>query len=300
MYSVKRWLKNLKSIFIDFLAFIGSVWVLVEFLSYVTNGWIDQYTKNTLYLVCVLFFALIFTLIKNKPKKSFSYQLRNKDNFIEVKVGDAFINEGSLIIPINDEFDVSLDGNVKKANSLQNKLIKDFYSDKEEHLATDIADKIKLGIKHDIGTTLEVEQNGKVFYLLVNSRKKENSRVESTVDDFLLSLSKLWEFIALESGRNNVITIPLISTNHGRIANFNRTIAIREIIYSYIDSSKQLNIADKLIISIHPSDMEKGNIDLDGIDEYLRYSCKHFRVVNFSSKQEGDEITSSSVIGIEN
>jgi hypothetical protein len=44
----------------------------------------------------------------------------------------------------------------------------------------------------------------KLFYLLVNSWKKENNRVESSVDDFLLSLSKLWTYIALESGRNSV------------------------------------------------------------------------------------------------
>jgi len=300
MYSLKRWLKNLKLIFIDFLAVTGSVWMLIEFLSYVTNGWIDTYTKNTYYLVCVLIFALIVSLRKNKPKISFAYKLRNKDNFIEVKVGDAFSNAGALVIPINNMFDVSLGGNVKKANSLQNKLIKNFYLDKEEHLEIDISKKINIKVAHTIGTTVEVEQIGKTFYLLVNSRKKDNNRVESTIDDFLLSLSKLWEFIALESGRNKIVTIPLISTNHGRIANFNRTIAIREIIYSYIDSSKLLNIADKLIISIHPSDLEKGDIDLDGINEYLKYSCKHFRIVNISSKQEGEEITSSNVIGIEN
>lgn len=300
MYSIKRWFKNLKSIFIDFLAVIGSTWVIVEFLSYVTNSWIDTYTKNGYYLISVLIFSLIVSLLKNKPKKSFSYMLRDKDNYIEVNVGDAFSNEGALVIPINDQFDVSLGGNVKKAKSLQNKLIKDFYLDKDEHLETDISNKIDISLTHEIGTTIEIEQTEKTFYLLVNSRKKDNNRVESTIDDFLLSLSRLWEFIALESGRNKIVTIPLISTNHGRIANFNRTKAIREIIYSYIDSSKQLNIADKLIISIHPSDLEKGDIDIDGIEEYLKYSSKHFRIVNISSKQEGEEITSSNVIGIEN
>ncbi|MCH7559258.1 MAG: hypothetical protein IIB56_17635 [Planctomycetes bacterium] len=36
--------------------------------------------------------------------------------------------------------------------------------------------------------------------------------------------------------------------------------AIKEIIESYIDASKSLNVSDKLIISIHPSDLIKGNI----------------------------------------
>jgi hypothetical protein len=146
---------------------------------------------------------LVRVFFKNKPKTFFSYQLRGKDNFIEVRVGDAFKNEGSLIIPFNNYFDVSLGGNVKKAKSLQNKLISKFYSGKEEHLATDISKKIDLTqLPYDIGKTIEVEQDEKLFYLLVNSWKKENNRVESSVDDFLLSLSKLWTYIALESGRN--------------------------------------------------------------------------------------------------
>jgi hypothetical protein len=48
-------------------------------------------------------------------------------------------------------------------------------------------------------------------------------------------------------------------------------IAIKEIIESYIDASKSLNISDKLIISIHPNDLTKGNINLDNIDEFLKF-----------------------------
>ena len=214
-------------------------------------------------------------------------------------MGDAFKNSGSLVVPINDCFDVSLGGNVRKAKSLQNKLITDFYSGKEEHLETDIAGKIDLSQSpHDIGTTIEIEQNGKIFYLLVNSRKKENNRVESSADDFLLSLSQLWTYIALETGRNSVVTIPLISTNHGRITNITRKTAIKEIIDSYIDASKTLNIADKMIISIHPNDLKKGNIDLDELDEFLRFSCRHYKITTFSDKPEGEEVSTSVVQSI--
>jgi len=170
------------------------------------------------------------------------------------------------------------------------------------HLSTDISEKIDTSLSpHDIGTTVEVEQNGKLFYLLVNSKKRNNNRVESSVDDFLLSLSKLWTYIALESGRNSVVTIPLISTSHGRITNINRTTAIKEIIESYIDTSKSLNIADKLIISIQPDDLKKGNIDLDEIDDFLKFSCMHYKITTFSDKPEGEgeEISASVVENIE-
>jgi len=299
MKNIKRWFHNFKPIVVDFVTGIGLFWLFVEIASYSTDGKIDEYTKSIGFFVFASLVILVISLAKNRPKTSFSYKLRDKDNFIEIKVGDAFKNSGSLVIPFNDCFDVSLGGNVKKAKSLQNKLITEFYSGKDEHLATDISDKIDSSSSpHDIGTTIEIEQNGKTFYLLVNSKKKENNRVESSADDFMLSLSKLWTYIATESGRNEVVTIPLISTNHGRITNINRTTAIKEIIESYIETSKTLNIADKLIISIHHDDLKKGNINLDEIDEFLKFSCKHYKIIIFSEKPEGEGISASVINSI--
>jgi hypothetical protein len=298
--TLKRWVYSCKSILSNTVTGVGLFWLFVEIASYSTNGQIDVFTKSILFFLIGFFVIIIIALIKNKPKTVFTYQLRDKDNVIEVKVGDAFKNYGSLVIPINDHFDVSLGGNVKKATSLQNKLISDYYSDKADHLANDISKKIDMSKTHEIGTTIEVEQNKKTFYLLVNSKKKENNRVESTTEDFLLSLEKLWSYIALESGRNSVVTIPLINTNHGRVPNLNRSTAIKEIIRSYIEASKYLNVADKLIVSIHSNDLNKGSIELDEINEYLRFSCRHYRAIKFSQKPEGKGISASAVESLNN
>jgi len=299
-FTFMRWIKNYFSILKDIATGMGTSWVSIELLSYATSESIDTYTKNTTFFLIILILVIIISLFKNKPKTSFTCKLRDKDNYIEIKVGDAFENIGALVVPINDCFDVSLGGNVKKAKSLQNKLIKEFYNTKEEHLEKDISEKIDISKSYEIGTTVEIEQKNKIFYLLVNSRKKDNNRVESSVDDFLLSLSKLWEYISSESGRNESVTIPLINTNHGRLPNMNRMTALKEIIYSYIESSKYYDISDKLIISIHPHDLKKGNIDLDEIEEYLKFSCKHFRIVKLSEKVEGEGISASTVETINN
>ena len=200
---------------------------------------------------------------------------------------------------------MSLGGNVLKANSIQNQVIQKFYSGKIEHLNTDIAHKISIGTKHEIGKTIEVEQKSDVFgnkkfYLVANSIKKENNRVISEIDHFTQALNGLWAYVALESGRDGAVTIPLMNTQHGRDSYLSRMTAIKEIVASYIESSKSLNICEKLIISIHPSDLQKGNIDLDELDEYLRYSCKHYRQVTFKTKSAGEEETASKVVKIEN
>lgn len=296
----KRWFACWKSVLTDIVTGVGLYWLLVEISSYSTNSQVDVVFKNLTSFSIAMTLIVLIALYKNRPRYHFSYKLRDKDVFVEVQVGDAFNNNGALIIPINDHFDTSLGGNVKKAKSVQNKLISEYYSGKCEHLDSDIQQKINTDSLHEIGTTIEVEQQGKKFYLLVNSKKKPNNRVESTIDDFLLSLTKVWDYIALESGRDDAITIPIISTRHGRITDLNRTKAIKEIIRSFIESSKKLNIADRLIVCIHPNDLEKGKIDLDSIDDFLRLSCLHYREVLFEPKVEGTEISDSEIQSINN
>lgn len=297
--KTKRWLRNSKSIFIDSISFIGIFWLFVEIFSYSTNGDADKILKDV-YLFTIVFLLIItFAIIKNKPKTSFKYHLRNKDNYIEVRVGDAFDNNGAMVIPVNDEFDMSLGGNVAKANSIQNQVIQKFYSGKIDHVNTDISSKIVIGKKYDIGTTIEVDQSGKKFYFLVNSVKFPNNRAKSDIDDFIQALNGLWQFIALESGRNSTVTIPLINTQHGRDSNLTRKSAIKEIITSYIESSKHLNICEKLIISIYPYDLVKGDIDLDEIDNFLKFSCNHYRKLTLQQRNE-DPSNGSRIVEIDN
>ncbi len=296
---LKRWQRNVKNILLDIVSWIGIFWLFVEMFSYSTNGKSDSFFKNVFLFFIVFILICILSLIKNRPKTSFKYNLRNKDNYVEVKVGDAFKNKGALIVPVNDEFDMSLGGNVCKANSIQNQVIQNFFSGKIEHINIDISAKVSIGIKHDMGKTIEIEQNNKKFYLVVNSKKNDNNRVKSEIDDFIQALNGLWQYIALESGRDTILTIPLINTQHGRDSYLSRKGAIKEIITSYIEASKSLNICEHLIISIHPIDLMKGNIDLDDIDDYLKFSCKHYRKLTLKQRNE-DPDNGSKIIQIDN
>src|SRR3989338_794141 len=305
MILLKRWCKKWQSILVDAISFVGIFWLFVEIASYSTNGKADLYLKSISVFTSIFILILILAIFKNKPKNSFGAHLRNKDNYLEIKVGDDFENKGALIVPVNDQFDMSLGGNVSKANSIQNQLIQKFYSGKTEHLNTDISTKITVGQKCDIGTTIEIEQKSeafgnKKFYLVANSIKQNNNRVLSEIDHFIQALNGLWNYIGLSSGRDAAVTIPIINTQHGRDSYLSRMAAIKEIITSYIEASKSLNICEKLIISIHPNDLKKGNIDLDELEEYLKYSCKHYRQVILNGKKVGEEATASKVIKIDN
>lgn len=296
---MSRWLKKWKNIVADAVTGLGLFWLFIELASYLTAGWVDAYARKPILVLPALGVIISIATLKNKPKTSFVYQLRKKDNFIQVKVGDAFDNHGALIVPINDHFDLTLGGNVAKANSLQNKLIRDYYSNRPEHLENDIREKIQIGQPNPIGTTVEVENGGKKFYLLANSHRGENNRVRANIDDLLLALSCVWEYVGNESGRNKFLTIPLINSGHGRDASLTKMTTIKEIIDSYIESSKQTNVCEQLIISVHPDDVEKGLIKLDEVDEYLKSACHHYKQV-FMAPRENDGGEPTRVIAIDN
>jgi hypothetical protein len=294
-----RWARKWKNILLDLVSYVGIYWLFVEISSYSTDGKVDSYLKQVWLFLAVFLLCIILASLKNKPKRRFGYRVRDKDSFIEVKVGDAFDGSGALVVPVNNEFDMSLGGNVLKVNSIQAQLIKRYYSSRAEHLATDVSAVAESGNAYEIGKTIEVEQSGKKFYLLVNSTKGENNRVKSDINDFLQALTGLWLYLAYETSRDSSVTIPLINTQHGRDAYLSRSSAVREIITSYIEFSKSNDICERLIIVIHPSDLEKGDIDLDEIDDFLRFSCKHYRQLTLREKTD-DPDSQSSVVRIDN
>lgn len=296
---ITRWISNWKNIIKDFLGAIGLFTLLFELIGiFFANFYLLMRTPKI--FLMILFICIIYGLVKNYPKSKFVKKVRSKDVHIEIKIGDAFQNDGSLIIPINNEFDISLGGNVNKANSLQNKLIVDYYNSKSEHLLNDISKKIDLKkVPYPAGTTIEIKQKNKTFYLLVNSKKQANNRVSSNLDDFMLSLNGIWEHLSNNAGKDESITIPLLNTQHGRDSDLNRDIAVKQIIDTFISSTRHKIICDKLVISIYPDDLKKGQINFDNLVDYLTFQCDNYKDIKFDNKVIGKEIVISKIKSIE-
>jgi len=295
---ITRWRKNTRIIIQDIVAGIALYWLFIELSSYTTAGQVDIFARHPGIYFSVFFLITIYSVYKNRPKTTFKAKIRGKDLFIEIKVGDAFANPGALIIPFNNYFDTNLNGNVAKARSIQNKLINDYYDGKPNLLQTDLKAKGITNNPHPIGTTVEIDSHSKRFYLVVNSHKTETNRVKASIDDLILSLSGAWDYIANESSRNRNVTIPLLNTGHGRDPSLTKLATAKEIIASYVDASKQVSVAEKLTISIHPDDIDNNLIDLDELSDYLYSVTSHYRQVTLSPYLD-DEVTSSKVVNIE-
>ncbi len=289
-------MKNWKSFITDFFAAVGFLMLMVEVAQY----FFPDFTKIRDHFLSFIVISVLFGICKNRPRNSFTGKIRDKDSWVELKIGDAFSNKGALVVPINNELDLYLGGNVKKAKSILNKLLMDYFDSKEEHLKSDLAEKLSSDSPpFPIGKAIEIEQKGKRFYLLVNSTKNENNRVSSTFDDFLMALNGLWDFLSSDASKGESVSIPLINTQHGRNSLITRNTVIKHIIDTFIDASKYKCICEKLIISIHPSDIQKGDLDFDQLCEYLEFQCKNYKDIKFDIKAVGKEIESSVISTIE-
>ncbi len=302
---IKRWLKSWRSILSDTFFAIGALFTATQGAAWSCENSEAKVCKdfseiqNPAFWLFAAIIGIVFAILKNKPKKSFKKKIRNKDSFIEIKIGDAFDNEGSLIVPINNEFDVSLNGNVKQAKSIQSKLIKEFYEGKSALLKKDLEKKLDKTVSpYAIGKTVEIQQKSKKFYLVVNSSKGQNNRVSSSIDDFFLALNGVFDFLATDADKDDAVTIPLLNTQHGRVSELTRDAVVKYIIDAFIDYSKSKVICDKLIIAIHPSDIEKGSLDFDGLIKYLDFQTDNYKVTKFGSKSEGTEISASTIKSI--
>jgi len=284
---INRWFKKdrLRDIGTTLISLLTVFWLLVEVTSYFTKSASDSYLKNAIIYIIVLLTFIILSLYVNRPRTSIKEKIKDRDNFVELRVGDAFKNSGALVVPINNYLDVSLDGNIAKADSLQNRLIVDYYDNKPEHLGLDIGKTHTINSENEIGTVIEVEKNSKLFYLLVNTRKQENNRVRSEVGDLQKSLISLWDYIANCSCRNDSVTVPILSAGHGRTSEQKKEI-LKKIIYSYIKSSQNLDVCKNLIISIPEEYVEDKLINLEEMSEYLKYVCNYFMVDDFATPKD--------------
>ena len=274
----ERWSENLnpRQFIEHILSSFGVLWLLVEILYFFGEPKAVSFIKDLWWIFLLI--GLIYALFKSKPKKYIEFKIDDRDIVIALKIGDAFSNDGALVVPINNEFDVDLDGNLKKTTkSILKKLVSNYYNNRSDHLQNDINKVLKKSecSKYPIGTTIEIEQDKRKFYLLANSTKGRNNRAGSTKSDLETSLNNLWLYISNESGKDDLITIPVLNTGSGRIS-MNREDVIKEIIRSFIASCSSSTYCRKLVIILHPRDVVQYKVDVNGLGKFLQAQCEFF------------------------
>lgn len=94
-------------------------------------------------------------------------------------------------------------------------------------------------------------------------------KAEGSADDLWISLSKLWEQVRLK-GQGKPIAIPIVGSDLAR-TNLPRMTLIKMILLSFIVSSKKQFVSEKLIVVIHPKDIE--SISYYDLEDCITSSC---------------------------
>jgi len=174
-------------------------------------------------------------------------------------------------------------GIVVRADSVQGAFLRRYFHSDPHSMNDEINRQIeKMGLiplsegdrfrVYPIGTVVSIVRGSQPFYLLASSRLSENGRAFGEINDVKTALAKLWDFICNKGDKGDVV-IPVIGTGNARTS-LSREDAIRLIIKSYIASSAKKTYCDRLIIAVHPNDVDKFKINVDELEVFLKYSCE--------------------------
>ena len=287
MTSTPRW--KIGAIhFAKELAFAyGALWLATEITTFFSESvkvWLVP--RWWIFLATGAVWATAWTIRQMWPKRCFSCQLAGRDVTIEIRIKDAFDIDGSLIVPCNTTFDTDLSGNISRANSVQGRVLRDFYLRRLDHLDQDLKKSLE-GIPHErapdskpgkkniyqVGTVALLEQKERTFYFLALSTINMHGRAQTTKMELDQALAKMWYDIS-ERGPRGDIVVPLLGVGHGRL-DTNRAEVVKATIRSFIASCSQKTYCNRMIISVYPPDLKKHKMDLEELAEFLDYCCKY-------------------------
>jgi len=124
--------------------------------------------------------------------------------------------------------------------------------------------------RYEIGTVAKVVANGKNFYFVAMSHMNEYGTAQSSLEYVDRALDHLWKYMS-ERGELGDLVVPLMGTGRGRIE-MPRKKMIERIAQSFANASRDKIFSNKLIIVVHPADVEKFGINLFEVRDYLSQS----------------------------
>lgn len=293
-------LKNiLKNIGSDLLAFFGALSLFASIVSlFPALHKIDLLLKEINFFL-IFFLLLIIAIVKNIPKNYFEKRIDNKDVHIALKIGNITKERKSIVVPINDEFDVKLGGNTMKSNSIKSQIINKFFDGDLNSLQTKINSKLKDNFYtsfriqkcYKMGTTVRIENNNRIFYFVVNSKKDSNSkRVRANEEELIPTLNELWSYLSTR-GSKDEIAIPLLGTGNGRLST-KREDVFKTIVRSFISSCAEQSYCKKLILVISPKDMREYEINIEELKDFLTWECKFASPIPRDNSVSGKSLSS--------
>lgn len=279
-----------KSIISTFFAIIGAIYTIAEIIYQVFNSSI---AFNLIKANCVglLIIITIISVALNWKKLEISHFIKSADTKITIKVCDIFKQSGAFVIPTNTTFDTIMDNEFISRSSVQGQYQIRFFPNSSFSLDqlieaglsdipyTTLVDGRKTKDKrYNIGTVCKITTPSPniqhAYFLAVADINKYGKTENVTFEKITEALVSLWQNLNIK-GHMEPILIPIIGTGKAGIKDASRDKIIQEIIFSFVNTAKEMKVTEHLVICVHPKDFAEKNLHWDDLHEYLRYICKY-------------------------
>lgn len=262
-----------------FMAVVGGIWLFVDILST-----LKVFNKENLplwYLIPIALIGILVVIVTRRPVKRIIYKYPGQDLKIEVRIDNLFDVPGQKIISTNTTFDTDISSGIISPNSLQGQFTQKFFSgnlpalDAELNSGlnglqfTQIQKQAGKTNRYDFGTTVKFNLSGQFFYWFAMADLNHNNTAKTTLRNVNAALDGLWEFIETK-GEKLTTVIPLVGTGLGRLTTSRKKL-IAIVAQSFINASENQIFSDKLIIVVHPADVEKSGLNLFEVKDLLNH-----------------------------
>lgn len=253
------------------LATFCPIFLIAEALDFFGLFQQEQHSHTTLLLAVIL--SLVAPAYVSFPTKKTSLKIPYLDLKIDLRIGDIFDSQGSIVVSSNTVFEADLSAGKISPHSLQGQFTSNFYLNDQQGLISELKkglDKLECGSPYPIGTVVPINVQGKVFYFLAMAHLNAEGNASTSLKMVRESFEGLWNYLR-NAGELDDLAIPLIGTARGRLKTPRQRIA-GIIAESFLDAAQSGRLAKRIEIVIRASDAKEYAINLKVLKQQLKSS----------------------------
>lgn len=268
----------------------GALWLLIEIIDYFFSdrSW-ASFVKSGWWVFFLV--GVCIGAYRAWPKWFVRARIEGTDVVVEVRIGDLFKFDGALIIGSNTTFDTAMEDNTISDTSIQGKFTRRYFStilELDQKLAaalqtvTPVCTRNEIDkpygkrLEYELGTVAPLEAQDRKAYFVAVSRLNADRVASSDSNSFLDALPHMWNGIRNRGGMEP-LCCPILGSGYTRLK-LTRQELVMNIVRSFVVATQEGKLSEKLMVVIHPRDMQQGHIRLENLGRFLEFECVYAQV----------------------